>query len=339
MEKINPLQTFEKDETDLRHLQLIYLYDNNFSQEEIARWTGYAVKTIKNYVRKFANLLEEAKKVFKRITKKAKIALRGAKQLCYLYKFYNSNNQLICSKVGTTTRLPEDRLKEEITYYKKNNIPIETAKICSVIDCGELPAEGAESITRALFIRKYPNAFCKNDRFFGVDIPTQTFNKIVKEYLTGRGYFNRAPTFFLFYLLTFCLACVIIIMKGEDKMNKAKVIELMKKLDCTEAEALELLAEDEQIDKMTVAEAQSDLSEEQKKAIKKATITGSKKRTAVKRERKIDEIKKRFINGIKTYLEGCGAIVEQPKNETDLHFSFNNEEYSIKLTKHRPPKK
>lgn len=122
-------------------------------------------------------------------------------------------------------------------------------------------------------------------------------------------------------------------------MDKAKVIELMKKLDCTEAEALELLAEDEKIDKMTVAEAQSDLSKEQKQAIKKATITGSKKRTTVKRERKVDEVKKRFINGIRTYLRGCGAIVEQPKNETDLHFSFNNEHYSIKLTKHRPPKK
>ena len=122
-------------------------------------------------------------------------------------------------------------------------------------------------------------------------------------------------------------------------MNKAKVIELMKKLDCTEAEALELLAEDEKIDKMTVAEAQSDLSKEQKQAIKKATITGSKKRTTVKRERKVDEVKKRFINGIRTYLRGCGAIVEQPKNETDLHFSFENEYYSIKLTKHRPSKK
>lgn len=118
-----------------------------------------------------------------------------------------------------------------------------------------------------------------------------------------------------------------------------RVGELMKKLDCTEAEALELLAEDEKIDKMTVAEAQSDLSKEQKQAIKKATITGSKKRTTVKRERKIDEIKKRFINGIRIYLEGCGAKVEPLTNETDLHFIFENTHYSIKLTKHRPPKK
>lgn len=193
MDKINPLQNFNEDETELRHLQVIYLNANGFTHDIISKWTGYTIKTIKKYIRKFANLLEEAKATFKRITKKAKLTLQGDKQLCYLYKFYDSNNQLICSKVGTTTRLPEDRLKEEITYYKKHKIPVETAKICSVIDCGKLPAEGAESITRALFIRKYPETFCKNDRFFGVDIPTKTFNKIVKEYLTGRGYSLTAP--------------------------------------------------------------------------------------------------------------------------------------------------
>jgi hypothetical protein len=192
MEKTNPLQTFDKDETDLRHLQVIFLNHNNFSLQDIEKWTKYAKTTIQHYIKKFSHLLDEAVKTFKRITKKAKMSIQGKKQLCYLYKFYDSNAQLICSKVGTTTRLPEERLKEEITYYKNHKIPVETAKICSVIDCGNLPAEGAESITRALFIRSFPSAFCKNDRFFGVDIPTKTFNKIVKDYLTGGGY-NIAP--------------------------------------------------------------------------------------------------------------------------------------------------
>lgn len=185
MEKINPLQKFDKTETDLKHMQVVYLHENGFSFEEISKWTEYAVATVKSYVKKFFLLLDEAKETFKRITKKAKMILKGKRQLCYLYKFYNADNELICSKVGTTTRLPEDRLKEEIVYYKKHNIPVDHAKICSVIDCGNLPAEGAESITRALFIRKYPEAFCKNDRFFGVDIPTKTFNKTVNDYLSG----------------------------------------------------------------------------------------------------------------------------------------------------------
>lgn len=185
MPKINPLQNFNKDETELRHLQTIYLDSQNFSFDEISKWTGYTVSTIKHYVKKFFYLLDEANEIFYKITKKAKLILKGKKQLVYLYKFYDENNNLICSKVGTTTRLPEERLKEEIVYYKKHNIPVARGKICSVIDCGELPAEGAESITRALFIRNTPKAFCKNDRFFGVDISTRMFNKIVKSYLGG----------------------------------------------------------------------------------------------------------------------------------------------------------
>lgn len=56
------------------------------------------------------------------------------------------------------------------------------------------------------------------------------------------------------------------------------------------------------------------------------------------KERKIDETKKRFINGFRVYLEGSGAKVTPLKNETDLHFTFEGESYSVKLTKHRPPK-
>lgn len=181
--KIDVFQDFA--DASMKHLQVVYLDSHGFIPEEIAKWTGYAVSTIKGYVKKFQNLLEKAKKVFYHITLKAKKVLRGGKQLVYLYKFYNSDNELICSKVGTTTRLPEQRLKEEIKYYTKHGIPVDHAKICSVIDCGAIPAEGAESITRGLFIHRYPDAFKKNDRFFGVDIPTRTFNAIVKDYLDG----------------------------------------------------------------------------------------------------------------------------------------------------------
>lgn len=121
--------------------------------------------------------------------------------------------------------------------------------------------------------------------------------------------------------------------------NFVKAGELTKKLGCTLEEALELIAEDEKIDKMTVAEATADLTKEQKQAVKAATITHTRERKPAKRERKIDSIKQRFIRGIKVYLEGCGAKVEPLTNETDLHFIFENAHYSIKLTKHRPPKK
>ena len=181
--KIDVFQNFEQ--TDMKRMQVVYLDKHGFKPEEIAKWTGYAIATIKTYIRKFADMLDKACKMFYHVTLKVKAVLRGGKQLVYLYKFYNENGELICSKVGTTTRLPEKRLQEEIKYYKAHDIPVDHAEICSVIDCGAIPAEGAESVTRAAFIRRWPDAFHKNDRFFGVNIPTQTFNKIVTNYLAG----------------------------------------------------------------------------------------------------------------------------------------------------------
>lgn len=182
MTKINVFQSF--DDVEMKRMQVVYLNYTNFTVEQIAKWVDYKVSTIKMYIKKYTDtLLEKAKKTFYHITIKAKKVLVGGAQLVYLFKFYNSENELICSKVGTTTRLPEQRLKEEIKYYQKHGIPVEKAEICSVIDCGSIPAEGAESQTRAYFIRRCPDKFKKNDRFFNLDIPTRTFNKVVKTYL------------------------------------------------------------------------------------------------------------------------------------------------------------
>ena len=179
--KIEVFQHYEDLET--RRMQIVFLDHFGFAKEEIAKWTNYAVSTIKTYIRKFADLLEKALATFKKISQKTKFELLGGKQLVYLFKFHNPNNELICSKVGTTTRLPEQRLKEELRYYRNHGIEIENAEICSVIDCGDLPAEGAESYARAKYIKRYPTAFCKNDRFFGIDIPTNSFIKLIRNYL------------------------------------------------------------------------------------------------------------------------------------------------------------
>jgi hypothetical protein len=181
MKKIDAFQVFE--DADTKHLQTIYLDKHGFTHEQIKKWTGYAISTIKKYIHDFADRIEEACNKFYHITQKVKAVMRGGRQLVYLYKFYYENGELICSKVGTTTRLPEQRLKEEIRYYQKHGIAVANVEICSVIDCGTIPAEGAESYTRAAYIQKHPEAFHKNDRFFGVDIPTRTFNKLVAEYL------------------------------------------------------------------------------------------------------------------------------------------------------------
>lgn len=114
--------------------------------------------------------------------------------------------------------------------------------------------------------------------------------------------------------------------------------KIMKNLGCSYVEAVQVLMADAEVDKMPMSEVNNDLTAEQKSAVKSATIAHTKKKTAVKKERKIDNIKKRFLNGIKTYLEGCGATITKVKTETELTFVFKGERYTIRLIKHRPPK-
>lgn len=53
------------------------------------------------------------------------------------------------------------------------------------------------------------------------------------------------------------------------------------------------------------------------------------------RERKVDETKKRILNNCRVLLEGMGAVSAQMKTETEVSFTFEGEEYSLKLVKHR----
>ena len=203
MEKINVLQEYNDSRT--RWLQVVYLNEYGFSMEIIQKWTCYAISTIKNYIRKYHYLLDEAKKMFYHVTQDIKILLMGGREICYLFKFYNANGVLIFSKVGTTTRLPEQRLNEELRYYKKKGLSVEYGEIISLIDCGLIPAEGAESVARGYFIKKHPSAFYKNDRFFDVDISKKEFDNVVLDYLgqettpfffAGRTKFHNMKLFF-----------------------------------------------------------------------------------------------------------------------------------------------
>lgn len=68
---------------------------------------------------------------------------------------------------------------------------------------------------------------------------------------------------------------------------------------------------------------------------KKEYAKSDKPRKASVKERKVDETKKRFLSGFRVYLEGCDCEVVNLKTETELTFSFENELYTVKLTKHR----
>ena len=182
----NPFVRYENTET--KRMQVVFLKEHlKLSVEEISAITGYAVSTVRKYARKFLKLLKTAKKFF--IQAKNSIVetvcdlLDDKKEKCYLFKFYDENNEILFSKVGTTTRKIIDRLREEIKEYKKSGFNVCKVKVCKVIDCGEIPAEGAESFVRARYIKKYQGTFQKNDRFMKIDIPTDDFTEAVMGYL------------------------------------------------------------------------------------------------------------------------------------------------------------
>lgn len=123
-------------------------------------------------------------------------------------------------------------------------------------------------------------------------------------------------------------------------MDEKRIASLMKSLGCTREEAIAVIAEDEAIDKMTMKEINADLTPEQRKAMKDATKTGTKKRTAVKRERKPDEEKADIIAQIADFLKTIdGYDVDIIKGEREISLIVGANDYSITLTKHRPPKK
>lgn len=101
---------------------------------------------------------------------------------CYLFEFYNSKQELVCSKVGTTIRGVVQRLKEELRSETYKKLDCQSAIVRRVYNCGNLPAEGLESYFRACYIRKYPQSFKKNDRFMNELFDLKLADKIAKNY-------------------------------------------------------------------------------------------------------------------------------------------------------------
>lgn len=122
--------------------------------------------------------------------------------------------------------------------------------------------------------------------------------------------------------------------------DEKRILELMKKLDLTREEALELIAEDTKVDKMNVGSVNNDLSAEQRKVISKMTRADRKKsdkpRTVT---RKPDETKREIIDDLFTFM--CENWPEVAKNgnisniERQIDFNLNGVNYSITLTAHR----
>lgn len=104
------------------------------------------------------------------------------KNYCFWFKAKNVPEGKF-TKVGTSAKSTcFERLRDEVKYYNERGLGVEEVVIKRIYNCGDVPAEGFESFCRAKFIKKYPGTYHKNDRFFGVEIPVEEYDKLWKLY-------------------------------------------------------------------------------------------------------------------------------------------------------------
>lgn len=121
-------------------------------------------------------------------------------------------------------------------------------------------------------------------------------------------------------------------------MNKPdeKRIELfMKNLGLTYEEAVNLLNDDKQVDRMTSAKQwNDDLTDEQKKVVKqsKNVSKGSTGKQSNPKERKVDEDKKLLIAEIANFLQTLGAEVEIENDQKIIRLVFNERKFKVDLS-------
>ena len=121
-------------------------------------------------------------------------------------------------------------------------------------------------------------------------------------------------------------------------MDENKIVEMMKLLDLTREEAIELINEDKEVDRMTVKEAENDLTEEQKKAIKKVK-GGAKSVKAVNaygktvtRERKADETKRELVKILQESLKDVAENLAITNIERQIDFTVKGRKFRIVLS-------
>lgn len=127
-------------------------------------------------------------------------------------------------------------------------------------------------------------------------------------------------------------------MANFTKAQKEEIKRLMT-TGMTEAEAEETVLYDEAVEKGESTEY--DLTAEQAKVAKKYTAVDTKKRTEytfTKRERKPNEAKRELIEILKKALENAQIEPNVSNIERQIDFLYENKQFSITLTEHRPKK-
>ena len=109
-----------------------------------------------------------------------------------------------------------------------------------------------------------------------------------------------------------------------------RIKNLMKALVCTREEALEIIADDEAIDK---GEKLFELSAEQKKASKQARQSSRKvTEKKAKRERKVDTDKQTLFKILIDTFGEIGDNLEIINQDRELEFKFNERKFKIVLS-------
>lgn len=128
-----------------------------------------------------------------------------------------------------------------------------------------------------------------------------------------------------------------------------EVEKIMKSLNVTKEEALEIIAYDKEVDKMSVREAESDLSQEQKAILKKMRSTGTKEKKAPtiykldnekgKRSKKKNETKADLIKALAEFLKQYECLdVTITNAERQITFGKDGNNYDLTLIQKRQKK-
>lgn len=112
------------------------------------------------------------------------------------------------------------------------------------------------------------------------------------------------------------------------------ISNLMASLDINKDEAIDTWLDDH--DYIDNAEAE-EMTKKAKQLRRYEKSDNERKKTV--RERKVDAEKGGLLTAIKTAVEAFGGTVSSVKNEAEFSFTFNGNSYTVKLVKHRPPKK
>lgn len=110
----------------------------------------------------------------------------------------------------------------------------------------------------------------------------------------------------------------------------------MKNLDLTEEEALELIASDNEVNRMKISALDDDLTEAQRQASKKARSSGKTTvgKTKMVKEKKVDDDKVFLVKTFQSPLENLDNTenVNVENEQKIITFNYNGRKFKIDLS-------